>query len=109
EGFALAALLFGVLIRNMAGSFAALFIIPNPVEGLISLVLKTSSVYLPFMALSQVIQAPVIGTVNGQPAPAHPDNSTGFLTAPRGALVFLAYLVVAWAVAWYLFLRRDAN
>jgi ABC-2 type transport system permease protein len=105
EAYALAGLLFGVLIRNMAGSFAALFIIPGPVEALLSLMLRTNSVYLPFTALSQVIQAPTI--MNGHPA--HPDRSTGYLSAPKGALVFLAYLVVGWAVAWYLFLRRDAS
>jgi len=105
EGYALAALLLGVLIRNQVGAFAALFVIPGPVEGLLSLMLRADSVYLPFMALSQVVQAPII--MNGHPA--HPNNDTGYLSAPKGALVFLVYLVVGWAVAWYLFLRRDAT
>lgn len=105
EAYGLVGLLFGVLIRNMAGSFAALFIIPGPVEGLLSLILRHNSVYLPFMALAQVIQAPVIAGGHA----AHPDNSsTGYLTAPKGAVVFLVYFVIGWAVAWYLFLRRDA-
>jgi len=105
EAYALVGLLFGVLIRNMAGSFAALFIIPGPVEALLSLVLRTNSVYLPFMALSQVVQPPFIG--NGHPA--HPDNNSGYLSAPKGALVFGAYLILGWVIAWYLFLRRDAT
>ncbi len=104
EGYALAALLFGVLIRNQVGAFAALFIVPNPVEGLLGLLLKTNSIYLPFMALQQVTQPPVVDAAH----PAH-ENNLGYLSAPKGALVFLAYLVVAWAVAWYLFLRRDAT
>ncbi len=104
ESYALAGLLFGVLIRNMAGSFAALFIIPGPVEGLLSLVLRHDSVYLPFLALSQVVQAPIV--THGHPA--HPDNNTGYLTAPKGALVYLAYIAFGWLVAWYLFLKRDA-
>jgi ABC-2 type transport system permease protein len=105
EAYALSGLLFGVFIRNMAGSFAALFIIPGPVEGLLSLILRTNSVYLPFIALSQVIQTPIVGGVR----PAHPDNNMGYLSAPKGALLFLVYLVIAWAIAWYLFLRRDAT
>jgi|SRR5579862_8507891 len=106
EAYALVGLMLGVLIRNMAGSFAALFLIPGPIEALLSLLLRTDSVYLPFMALSQVIQTPVIS--NGG-HPAHPDNNNlGSLTAPKGAAVFLVYLVIGWAVAWYLFSRRDA-
>src|SRR5665213_586187 len=53
EGFALGGLLFAALIRNQIGAFAALFIIPNPVEGILSLLLKHDSVYLPFTALQQ--------------------------------------------------------
>lgn len=105
EAYALVGLLFGILIRNMAGSFAALLIIPGPVEALLSLILRNNSIYLPFMALSQVIQGPTITSGH----PAHPDNTTGYLSAPKGALVFLCYLVVGWMIAWYLFLRRDAN
>ena len=105
EGFAMAALLFGVLIRNQVGAFAALFVIPGPVEALLSLMLRTDSVYLPFMALSQVVQPPVIGSGH----PAHPDNNMGYLTAPKGALVFLVYIIIGLAAGWYLFLRRDAT
>lgn len=103
EGYALAALLFGVLIRNQVGSFAALLIGPGPVEGLLSLILRHDSVYLPFMALDQVIQAPSVTAPNVNEAP------TGYLSASKGALVFLAYLVAGWIVGWYLFLRRDAT
>jgi ABC-type transport system involved in multi-copper enzyme maturation permease subunit len=103
EGYALAALLFGTLIRNQVGSFAALFIIPGPVEGLLSLLLRHDSVYLPFMALDQVVQAPSI-------TPEHVnESSTGYLSPGKGALVYLIYLVIAWIIAWYLFLRRDAT
>jgi ABC-2 type transport system permease protein len=106
EGYALAALLFGTLIRNQVGSFAALFIIPNTVEGLLSLLLKTSSVYMPFIALQQVVQTPVVPGSH----PAHPDsNGLGSLTPLHGAEVFLAYLIVGWIITWYLFLRRDAS
>ena len=107
ESFAMGGLLFAALIRNQVGAIAALFIIPNPVEGILSLLLKTKSVYLPFTALQQVIQPPVIQGIS-----LNSDRNTaatGSLTAPRGALVFLAYLVVGWIIAWLLFLRRDAS
>jgi ABC-type transport system involved in multi-copper enzyme maturation permease subunit len=104
ESFALAALLFGFIIRNQVGAFAALFLLPGPVEGLLGLVLRHDAIYLPFMALNEVIQPPVLPGAH----PVH-DNATGFLTSTKGALVFLIYFVVGWAVGWYLFLRRDAT
>jgi len=103
EGYALAALLFGTLIRNQVGSFAALIIIPGPVEGLLTLLLRHDSVYLPFMSLDQVIQAPSVAPVTVNDA-----STTGYLSPTKGALVFASYLIIGWAVAWYLFSRRDA-
>jgi ABC-type transport system involved in multi-copper enzyme maturation permease subunit len=107
EAYAMAGLFFITLIRNQIGAIAAIFILPNTIEGLLSLLLKKDSVYLPFTALQQVVQAPVLKGV----AAAHTarDAATGSLSAPRGALVFLVYLVAGWIVAWVLFLKRDAN
>ncbi|MGA3150074.1 MAG: ABC transporter permease subunit [Candidatus Saccharimonadales bacterium] len=107
EADAMAGLLFISLIRNQVGAIAALFIIPNTVEGLLSLLLKHNSIYMPFTALQQVIQPPVVNGI----AASHRtrDMTTGYLSAPRGALVFLAYLIVGWIITWYLFLRRDAT
>jgi ABC-2 type transport system permease protein len=105
EGYALAALLFGTLIRNQIGAIAALLILPGTLESLLTLVLKNNAVYLPFTALSQVTQPPVIAGAKA----AHPGPDMGVLTAPKGALVFLCYLVVGWIIGWYLFVKRDAN
>lgn len=106
EGYALAALVFAAIIRNLVGSFVALLVVPGPVEALLTLLLKSDSVYLPFMALSQVIAGPTL--INNHPA--HPaDHPNGYLSAPKGAVVFLIYLAVGWLIAWYLFLRRDAT
>lgn len=105
ESFAMAGLLFITLIRNQVGAIAALLILPNTIEGLLSLLFKQNSVYLPFTSLQQVIQPPVL---NGVKIGGAHDNTTGYLSAPRGALVFLAYLFVGYIIAWYLFLRRDA-
>ena len=61
---------------------------------------------MPFMALSQVIQQPVLSGAHAVNAESSAD---GTLSAPKGALVFLAYIVGGWLITWYLFLRRDAN
>lgn len=103
EGFGMAGMLFAVLIRNQVGAIAALFILPNTVEGLLSLLLKHNSVYMPFTALTQVVQPPSVT------APGVNEASTGYLSPVHGALVFLAYVVGVWIIAWYLFLRRDAS
>jgi ABC-2 type transport system permease protein len=107
EGYTLAALLFGTLIRNQLGAVAALLILPGTIESLLTLVLKKNSVYLPFTALSQVTQPPVIAGAKA----AHPANDliTGSLSPLKGAVVFLCYLVAVWIIGWILFLRRDAT
>jgi ABC-2 type transport system permease protein len=103
EAFALVGLLFAALIRNQVGAIAALFVLPNTVEGLLTLLLKHNSVYLPFIALSQVSQAP------SQTAHGTSGAGLGSLSPTKGALVFMIYLVVGYLIAWYLFLKRDAN
>ncbi len=107
EAFAMSGLVFITLIRNQVGAIAALLILPNTIEGLLSLLLKHDSVYMPFMALEQVIEPPVVQ--GAKAAHASQGSDLGTLTAPKGAIVFLAYLIGVWIVAWYLFLRRDAN
>jgi ABC-type transport system involved in multi-copper enzyme maturation permease subunit len=104
-GFGMVGLLFITLIRNQVGAIAAIFILPNTVEGLLSLLLKHNSVYMPFTALQQVVQAPVLSGARSVSREA----TTGNLAPPKGALVFGVYLVLGWIVAWYLFLRRDAS
>jgi ABC-2 type transport system permease protein len=103
EAFALTGLLFAVLIRNQVGAIAALFVLPNTVEGLLSLLLKHNSIYLPFTALSQVTQPPSLTP------PSVNEAATGYLSPSKGALVFLVYLVAGYLIGWYLFTRRDAN
>ncbi len=106
EGITLAGLLFAALIRNQVGAIATLLIFPGIFEQLLGLVLKQNTVYTPFAALSQVVQPPVMHGI----AATHTDTANlGSLSAPRGFLVFLGYLVVAWALTWFIFLRRDAD
>jgi ABC-2 type transport system permease protein len=94
-GYAMAGLVITALIRNQVGAIIILFVVPGTLESLLSLILKHNTVYLPFSSLHQVIG-------NGQ-------TVTSNLSTIDAALVFSGYLIVAWAVAWVLFLRRDAN
>jgi ABC-2 type transport system permease protein len=91
--YIMAALALAVLIRNQIGAIVSLFAIPIA-EQVLSLLLKNNSVYLPFTAQGVVLN----------PAP---HGST--ITHGSAAVVFSVYLVVAWIVAWVLFLKRDAN
>jgi ABC-2 type transport system permease protein len=94
-GYAMAGLVLAALIRNQVGAIITLLIGPNTIEGLLGLLLKKKVVYLPFSSLHEVIG-------QGQ-------NYNNTITPLRGALVFSCYLAISWAVAWYLFLRRDTN
>ncbi|HVV66961.1 MAG TPA: ABC transporter permease [Candidatus Saccharimonadales bacterium] len=91
----LAALAIGVLIRSQVGAIVTLFVIPT-VELMFTSLLKTKAVYLPFTGTSNAILT-------------HPAASQGTMSYGRAAIIFGLYLLVAWIVAWILFLRRDAN
>jgi ABC-type transport system involved in multi-copper enzyme maturation permease subunit len=95
-GYTMAGLVIATLVRNQIGAIVTLFIVPGTVEGLLSLLLKQNIQYLPFSALNVVI-----GSGSGL-------GVTTTITQAQAALVFSAYLVVGWIVAWVLFLRRDA-
>ncbi len=87
--YALMALFLVFLFRHVVGAIAALFILPT-VEALLTALLKDNAKYLPFGTLEQV--------------------HTGAIWSPSAAaFLFTAYLVGAWLIAWYLFIRRDAN
>ncbi|HET8709544.1 MAG TPA: hypothetical protein VFL85_04685, partial [Candidatus Saccharimonadales bacterium] len=83
--------LLAVLVRSQVGAIAALFLIPGVIEQLLMRLLKEKSIYLPFTALHSVI------------------NFDPKISDIKSALVFGAYLVVGWIIAWIIFLKRDAN
>lgn len=95
-GYSMVGLLLAVLIRNQIGAIIALFIAPDTIEGLLSLLLKKRTVYLPFTALHSVL---------GEGASPYLKD----ISHARAVLIFGAYLLVGWIVAWVMFLRRDAN
>lgn len=100
-GYSMIALILATIIRSQVGAIVTVFLAPITLEPLLSLLLKSNTVYLPFSALSQVI------------ASSNPDQQNGFnvghLSPSKGALVFGIYLIIGWIVAWILFLKRDAN
>lgn len=95
--YAMLALLLTVLLRNIVASIVAILLIPATIEPLLSLFLRNNSVYLPFTALTAVL--------NNGLSRVGPHE----LTAERSAFVVIVYLVIGWAIAWFLFLKRDAN
>lgn len=92
--YGLMGLLIGTLMRSVVGGIAFLLLFPITIEPLLSLVLKKNAAYLPFSALDNIM-----GNSFGQ-------NN---LSMERALVVSAIYLVVGWAVASLLFLRRDAN
>jgi len=96
-GYSMFGLVIAAFIRHQAGAIAAFFLVPALVEQLAGLLLKDNRAYLPFMALSQT-------------APPQGMTSSDLILSPgKAALVVLAYVAASWLIAWYLFLRRDAN
>lgn len=83
-------LVLGALLRNQIAAIAAIFMFPSTIEPLMGLILKDNVVYLPFGSLFAV-------------AAKSPISYT------HAALVFSAYMVCSWIIAWVLFLKRDAN
>lgn len=92
--FALLGLLLGFLLRNVVPAMVGIFIFPSTVEPLLSLLLKENSKYLPFNSLTQVIMTP---------------GTEGTISPGSAAGVTAVYLAVGWLIAWYLFVKRDAN
>ncbi len=100
--FASAGVLVAVLIRNQVGAIITFLFGIGVVESLMGLLLKDNVIYLPFNALNQVVRAgPAPSVKVGEHLP--------YLSPGKAALLFLAYLLIGWVVAWILFLRRDAN
>ncbi|MBX4201904.1 ABC transporter permease [Candidatus Saccharibacteria bacterium] len=101
EAYAMAGLLIGTLVRSMPAAIVILLIVPNTLEQLIgAFLVKHPEKWLPFMSLSHVVDPAVIPSG---------EQATNLISPLRGAVTFLVYIVIGWAIGWYLFLRRDAN
>lgn len=99
-GYGMAGMLFAFLTRSQVASIVALFLIPSAVEQLLGeLLLKHNSIYMPFSALTQVLNGP---SLDGR-------VTSSTMSPIKAAGVYCIYLVVGWLVAWALFMKRDAN
>lgn len=107
-GYGLFCLGLALLIRNLTASIAIAFVLPT-VDGLAGYLLATRDIEptkaLPFSALDRFgnVVLTDTGTTFANEAARQP------ATVLIAAGVFSIYLVVLWAAAWLLFLRRDAN
>jgi ABC-2 type transport system permease protein len=101
--FQMIALGLAALVRNQIAVIVILFMAPSTLEPLVGLLLKHNAIYLPFSAITQVLQHQMVGGELG-PGAVHIALSYG-----RAALIVLAYLAVIWLLAVILFKRRDAN
>ncbi|HSH18657.1 MAG TPA: ABC transporter permease [Candidatus Saccharimonadales bacterium] len=95
--YAMFALIFAFIIRNQIGAIVALLFLPGTIEGLLSLLLRENTKYLPFTALGNVL-----GVGGGMPQVA-------VLSPGKSALVVLAYVLGGLLIAALLFKRRDAS
>jgi ABC-type transport system involved in multi-copper enzyme maturation permease subunit len=76
----------------------SLFVLPLFVEPLVGQLLTTSQQhYMPFVALSSSVDNGIVANVPGE------------LSALKSGLIVVVYLVVFGSLAWYSFLKRDAN
>ncbi len=96
--YALFGMLLAIITRNIAAAIILLLITPTTVEPLIGLLLKDTAGYLPFTALEKATA--IHGDVSMFP---------GSLSTASSYAVVIVYLLIGWLVAWWLFLRRDAN
>ena len=85
------AYIIAILLRSLVGAIAFFFIVPSTGEQLLSLLLKGNDKYLPYTALGK------FGSVTGQ------------VDVAFGLRVVGLYALIGGFIAWWLFLRRDAN
>lgn len=101
-GFALFGLGAITVLRNMVAGFVTLFgafMVDGILSGILTHYQLEPSKYLPFDALARALAHNFSGVVSptSAPEPLH------------AALTFVAYLLGLWIIAWYLFIKRDAN
>lgn len=99
--FQMIGLVTAALLRNQIGTIVVLLMTPSTAEPLMGLLLKHNAFYLPFSAITQVLQHRTTGT---SPETIHIAMSYG-----KAAIVVLIYLSVLWVAAALLFKWRDAN
>lgn len=103
-GMATAAAVIAFIVRNQVGAIMTFFIAINTVEGLLGILLKENTKYLPFTSIQHVVNV----TMQDGSTPEGIAGQ-GYWSPPQAALLFSIYLAIAGIIAWLLFRRRDAN
>lgn len=112
-GYSLIMLAIITLIRNIIAGIVAIFVLPtiNEIAGaLLSIRNIEATKVLPFSALGRIssLSADLISSP-GLADDGFTDPQRLPATLLGSSLVFAAYLVGVWIIAWILFLKRDAN
>lgn len=98
-GYVLTGVILAVLIRGLVGSIVAFFLIPT-IEGILSLILKTNTKYLPFRSLDAIAATPT---------PEQFSVGIQVLSHTAALGVFAIYLAVFGSLAVLAFVKRDAS
>ncbi len=93
-GAGMYALIIGLLVRYQVGAIVVYFVGAALAEQFLGLLLKSNAGYLPFQALEGVMAAP---------------GTAGVFSPEKSMAIMLGWIIVAGAVAVFLFNRRDAN
>jgi len=86
--------ILAVIIRSLIGAIVTVMIVPSTIEGLLSLLLKDNTKFLPYTALNSLVST---------------EETIGRATSTFSLGIVCAYAAVFGLVAYILFLRRDAN
>ncbi len=95
-GYVISGIILAIIIRGLVGSIVAFFLIPT-IEGILSLMLKGNTKFLPYRSLDAIAATP------------NPVISLETLSHTAALGVFSLYMVVFGGLAVYLFITRDAT
>lgn len=98
-GYGFSGAILALLIRGLVGSIVAFFLIPTA-EGILSLILKGNTKFLPFRALDAIAAIPPMQGLG---------SDITFLSHLAALGVFSIYLVIFGTFAVVSFVRRDAS
>lgn len=91
SAFTLIGLLLTIFFRSIVMPIVMIILVPSTIEPLLGLLLDDNQKYLPFTSIQELI---------------YPGVEADLL---RSVITISVYLIVGWAIGWYLFLRRDAT
>jgi len=111
-GLSLTGLAIITLVRNLTAGVAAIFVLPT-LDAIAGALLASRNIEatraLPFSALDRISSLMRDYMPQNTPNDGFTDPQRLPATVLGATLVFVAYLVGLWVIAWVSFVRRDAN